>query len=368
MDFTSSGSLATRYLNGPAGDLATTVLARQSSDGTVPWYLPDQLGTDRDLIDDTGSIIDHVDFSAFGTVLDESNPSNGDRMMGFASLERDTVMGLNLAVERVQDPGTGRWTSQDPMGFAAGDNNLYRYVGNDPGDDLDPNGLAGKKPGRGGWRQGDNADDQFQGIDKAQRKRANWRPQTQGPDANPEWVGEKRPKQSNIHSTDKSKRRKIENDDPCQEDDPGPEGGPAAAPEGGPAAAPEGGPAAAPDGGPAAAPNGGPAAPEGGPGLDPANILEPVILQLVGPTGYATIDGPLLRFYDSVDRFLNPPRVYHYEGDFGWVDQWGYPMYGGPAFQGGSIYVMPGGFAPGVTLPAVQFPPLFVNPSPVLAF
>ena len=124
MDFTASGSLATRYLNGPAGDLVDTVLARESASGTVAWYLPDRLGTIRDLINNSGSIIDHVDYSAFGTVLDESSPSNGDRMMGFAGMERDTVTGLNLAVKRVENPGTGRWTSQDPLGFGGGTSNL----------------------------------------------------------------------------------------------------------------------------------------------------------------------------------------------------------------------------------------------------
>ena len=142
MDFNGSGSLAMRYLNGPAGDLVDTVLARQSSGGTVAWYLPDRLGTIRDLINNSGSIIDHVDYSAFGTVLDESSPSNGDRMMGFAGMERDTVTGLNLAVNRVENPGTGRWTSQDPLGFAAGDSNLDRYVNNGPTVSNDPAGLA----------------------------------------------------------------------------------------------------------------------------------------------------------------------------------------------------------------------------------
>ena len=46
MDFNSSGSLEMRYLNGPAGDLVDTVLARETSGGTVAWYLPDRLGTD----------------------------------------------------------------------------------------------------------------------------------------------------------------------------------------------------------------------------------------------------------------------------------------------------------------------------------
>jgi YD repeat-containing protein len=108
MDFNSSGSLEMRYLNGPTGDLVDTVIARESAGGTIAWYLPDRLGTIRDLINNSGAIIDHVDYSAFGTVLDESSPSSGDRMMGFAGMERDTVTGLNLAVNRVQNPGTGR--------------------------------------------------------------------------------------------------------------------------------------------------------------------------------------------------------------------------------------------------------------------
>jgi RHS repeat-associated protein len=141
MDFNSSGSLTVRYLWGPMG-----IVARQTSGGTVSWYLADKNGTVRDLINDYGAIIDHVDFSAFGTVLDESSPTNGDRMMGFAGLERDTVTGLNLAVFREENPGTGRWNSQDPLGFAAEDANLYRYVGNDAVGYADSLGL--QRPSR----------------------------------------------------------------------------------------------------------------------------------------------------------------------------------------------------------------------------
>jgi len=137
MDFNGSGSLTMRYLWGPAG-----IVARQTSGGTVSWYLADALGTVRDLINNSGSIIDHVDFSAFGTVLDESSPSIGDRLMGFAGMERDPVTGLNLAVERVENPATGRWDSQDPLEFSAGDANLYRYVGGAPTGEEDPSGLA----------------------------------------------------------------------------------------------------------------------------------------------------------------------------------------------------------------------------------
>ena len=147
MDFNGSGSLEMRYLNGPTGQLVDTVLARESTGGTIAWYLPDRLGTIRDLINNSGSIIDHVDYSAFGTVLDESSPSNGDRMMGFGGMERDSVMGMNLAANRVQDPGTGRWTSEDPLGFGGGDPELYGFVANNPSDLIDPSGLKFGRPG-----------------------------------------------------------------------------------------------------------------------------------------------------------------------------------------------------------------------------
>ena len=61
--------------------------------------------------------------------------------MGFAGMERETVTGLNLAVNRVQNPGTGRWGSPDPDEFAAGDTNLYRYAFNTPSGLTDPLGL-----------------------------------------------------------------------------------------------------------------------------------------------------------------------------------------------------------------------------------
>ena len=39
------------------------------------------------------------------------------------------------------DPSNGRWLTEDPIGFDAGDMDLYRYVGNDPVNAIDPSGL-----------------------------------------------------------------------------------------------------------------------------------------------------------------------------------------------------------------------------------
>lgn len=41
------------------------------------------------------------------------------------------------------NPSTGRWMQKDPIGFGGADSNLYRYVGNDPVNFIDPEGLFG---------------------------------------------------------------------------------------------------------------------------------------------------------------------------------------------------------------------------------
>ncbi len=52
-------------------------------------------------------------------------------------------------------PNLGRWMTMDPIGYEAGDENLYRYVGNDPVNGLDPSGLHREResapPPRRAW-------------------------------------------------------------------------------------------------------------------------------------------------------------------------------------------------------------------------
>ncbi|MCI0703119.1 MAG: hypothetical protein L0241_18735, partial [Planctomycetia bacterium] len=45
------------------------------------------------------------------------------------------------------DPIVGRWFEEDPKGFAPGDPNLFRYVGNSPTNATDPSGMAYKPIG-----------------------------------------------------------------------------------------------------------------------------------------------------------------------------------------------------------------------------
>ena len=64
--------------------------------------------------------------------------------------EMDVETDLQYNRARYYDSTTGRWISQDPLGFDAGDSNLYRYVKNRPIVDSDPSGLSGPGPLPGG--------------------------------------------------------------------------------------------------------------------------------------------------------------------------------------------------------------------------
>jgi RHS repeat-associated protein len=117
-------------------------LARTSSSGTTAWYLPDKLGSVRDIVSSSGSELDHVVYDSFGNILTETNASNGDRFK-FAGMEYDALANQYYDRARYYDSSVGRFTRQDPMGFVAGDPDLYRFVCNDVTDDTDPSGYIG---------------------------------------------------------------------------------------------------------------------------------------------------------------------------------------------------------------------------------
>jgi RHS repeat-associated protein len=120
-------------------DAVDAVFARIGGTGTVDWYLTDHLGSIRGLMNNSGTLDDTLTWDAWGNLVSESTPANGDRY-AWTGRERDVETGLQYNRARWYDPATGRWMSQDPLGFDAGDSNLYRYVNNEPTNYSDPIG------------------------------------------------------------------------------------------------------------------------------------------------------------------------------------------------------------------------------------
>src|SRR5579872_428955 len=84
--------------------------------------------------------VDHLKFDSFGNITAQSN-SAFQPLFAFQGMLLVPETGLYYDHARWYDPHAGRWLSQDPAGFGAGDPNLYRYVTNSPTDFIDATGL-----------------------------------------------------------------------------------------------------------------------------------------------------------------------------------------------------------------------------------
>ncbi|MBX3435734.1 MAG: hypothetical protein KF847_20645, partial [Pirellulales bacterium] len=100
-----------------------------AADNTVLWALTDHLGTVRDLVDSTGAVKNHVAYNSAGVKVSETDAAFA-AMFGFTGRQWDADASLQNNLNRWYDPKIGKWISEDPIGFAAGDANLTRYVGN----------------------------------------------------------------------------------------------------------------------------------------------------------------------------------------------------------------------------------------------
>jgi RHS repeat-associated protein len=60
----------------------------------------------------------------------------------FQGLKLTEITSLFYVRHRDYSASLGRFIERDPIGFEAGDNNWYRFVGNEPLTTLDPSGLA----------------------------------------------------------------------------------------------------------------------------------------------------------------------------------------------------------------------------------
>ncbi len=144
--FDGNGTSSHRYLYGSGVD---SFLADENASGQVLWALSNNQGTVRDLVDSTGTIQNHITYDSFGQITTQTNTAV-DFRFGYTGRELDQETGQYYYRARYYDAGVGRFISEDPIGFTAGDANLYRYVGNSPLNATDPSGNDWTIPMPGG--------------------------------------------------------------------------------------------------------------------------------------------------------------------------------------------------------------------------
>lgn len=114
------------------------------------WAIHDANWNITALVNDLGNVVERYAYDAYGvrTVMDAGwnvlGASAYGFVHGFQGLRFDEVAGLSDARNRWYSPTLGRFVTNDPIGYSAGDVNLYRFVGNSPGVGVDPSGLEGE--------------------------------------------------------------------------------------------------------------------------------------------------------------------------------------------------------------------------------
>jgi RHS repeat-associated protein len=132
------------------------ILRDRDADGNSANGLEERLWVEQDadwnvtaLVDGSGTVVERYAYDAFGgvTVMDGSwSVRTGGSAYAWAYLwqgERlDAATGMYKVGYRDVSPTLGRALEPDPMGFAAGDVNVYRWEGNMPRAAVDPTGLS----------------------------------------------------------------------------------------------------------------------------------------------------------------------------------------------------------------------------------
>ena len=115
-------------------------LARIETNGDIYYYHADILGSVIALTDEDGAVVTQYNYSPFGVT--EAISEGVVQPFRFTGREWDAETGMYFLRARSLATDLKSFTSEDPIRFASGDTNWYRYVGNDPVNNVDPLGLT----------------------------------------------------------------------------------------------------------------------------------------------------------------------------------------------------------------------------------
>jgi RHS repeat-associated protein len=117
-------------------------LSRVPATGSASYYLSDALGSTVGLADPSGVVTTSYTYEPFGRTTVSGTSSTNP--FAFTGREEDSTGALSLYHYRARyySPALQRFLTEDPVGFAGGDANLYGYVGNAPTVAIDRRGLC----------------------------------------------------------------------------------------------------------------------------------------------------------------------------------------------------------------------------------
>jgi RHS repeat-associated protein len=107
--------------------------------GGVRNYFTDALGSTLALTDSSGSVQTQYTYEPYGAM--STTGSSTGNTLSYTGREADGT-GLFFYRARYYDPRLQRFIAEDPLGFGAGDSNMYVYVGNSPISYFDPLGMT----------------------------------------------------------------------------------------------------------------------------------------------------------------------------------------------------------------------------------
>jgi len=132
-----SDTVTVSYLYGPGMDF---ILEASRNDSSY-LHFTDALGSVTKITNSAGTVVRSVTYDTFGNIISESGVGAPGDQVTYTGREYDREYGYYYYRARYYDPLSGRFISSDPVGFAAEDVNLYRYVKNKPTVYTDPMGL-----------------------------------------------------------------------------------------------------------------------------------------------------------------------------------------------------------------------------------
>ncbi len=125
---------ATRYIAGPDG----LPIEQIDGNGSVQYYLRDQLGSTRALLDGAGHTVATYSYDAYGNPTTQTGSASTP--FGYAGEYTDAETGLQYLQARYYDPATQQFVSVDPLVDQT--KQPYAYTADDPLNMIDPTGLC----------------------------------------------------------------------------------------------------------------------------------------------------------------------------------------------------------------------------------